>query len=73
MIDEKNSYVYDSENYPMVLNEFSKSDSPRTQYKRWIIKLRLTDLLKRSFYMRNQAEALELVESINKVVKAATN
>ncbi len=73
MIDEKNSYVYDSEVYPMVLNEFSKSDSPRSQYKRWIIKLRLTDLLKRSFYMRNQAEALELVESINKVVKAATN
>lgn len=73
MIDEKNSYVYDPEVYPMVLNEFSKSDSPRSQYKRWIIKLRLTDLLKRSFYMRNQAEALELVESINKVVKAATN
>lgn len=63
----------DSEISPLVENEISKSDSPGSQYKRWVVKLRLTDLLKRSFYMKNQAEALEMVENINKIIKAATN
>jgi hypothetical protein len=36
-------------------------DTPQSHYKRWIVKLRLTEVLKRSFYMKNQAEALDMV------------